>query len=128
VQNDDYTKISSLQSNQILYARVRPNPTATWSAEAQYRLHFGSAPATDSHIVSGESGFLKIPSSVSGITLSTQALQKITWTARFYDSKGAPLHGVESFMVFNKGGGSINQTKESITNTLGLGLTQTNKL
>ena len=119
VQNDGYTSIGNLQQNQPIYVRVRPNPTATWSATAQYRLYIGSAPMTDSHTVSGESEFLKIPSALSGITLSTQALQNLTWIARFYDSKGAPLPGVDSYMAFNKGSGATTQTKESITNISG---------
>lgn len=64
LQNDIYSNIGGLQQNQLLYVRVRPNPTATWSAVAQYKLYFGSKPATGSNSVSGESNLIRIPSSV----------------------------------------------------------------
>lgn len=78
LQNDIYSNIGGLQQNQLLYVRVRPNPTATWSAAAQYQLYFGSKPTTGSHSVSGENNLIRIPFSVFlNHYLTTQIYRKM---------------------------------------------------
>lgn len=97
VQNDSYTSIGNLQQNQPVYVRVRPNPTATWSAATEYRLYFGSKAAAGTHSVSGESNLVRIPYSTPYLT--TQVYRQMTWGASVRDSKGSPLPGVQATLT-----------------------------
>lgn len=97
VQNDGYTSIGNLQQNQPVYMRVRPHPTATWSAATEYRLYFGSKAAAGTHSVSGESNLVRIPYSTPYLT--TQGYRQMTWGASVRDSKGSPLPGVQATLT-----------------------------
>lgn len=92
LQNDAFAVVGSLQQNQILYVRVRPNTTAAWSGESQYRLQIGSRPMQGTHSVSGEYNLVRIPYSVfSTPYLTTQFSRKLNWRTNLLDSKGVVI-------------------------------------
>lgn len=98
---DSYNSIGSLQQNQTIFVRVRPNPTAAWSATAQYWLTFGSKPASGTHSISGESNLVRIPNSAVPQPpnyLTTQVSRTLTWSSSLRDSKGAIVQGAPLYL------------------------------
>lgn len=122
LQNDAFAVVGSLQQNQILYVRVRPNTTAAWSGESQYRLQIGSRPMQGTHSVSGEYNLVRIPYSVfSTPYLTTQFSRKLNWRTNLLDSKGVVISEAKATLRIwpNLDVGQNYLDYEETTNTFG---------
>jgi hypothetical protein len=99
LQNDAFAIVGSLQQNQVLHVRVRPNTTAAWSGGSQYRLQIGSRPMQGTHSISGENNILRIPySAFSNPYLTTQFYRKLNWNTNLLDSKGAVISEAKAIL------------------------------
>jgi hypothetical protein len=103
LSNESNIDIGGFPPMQALNIRVRPNPSAIWDINSQYKLVFGSKPVFSSYNVSGESNIVRIPNSANTpYYMTTQAYQQLSWSVTMNDSKGAPLPGIESDLYLDK--------------------------
>lgn len=118
LNKDIGVKLENLTPNYRVDIRVRPNLAQLPTPQMNYRLIFGSIPASSDVSLTGESNFVQIPYSAPVTFMTTQALRELRLNVTARDSKGGVIPGVTAVLNIYKAdpnGGPAIHTPHSVT-------------
>lgn len=122
--------LSNLPANQVINARVRPNPNLPVNPVNKYELIIGSkVTAISNTSVSGESNVNRVTFAgfrEAGLDYATtQAYRTVTWGVTLLDSTGQPVEGAQADLVIGTSNVEIHSEKSNsagvVSGTVNLG-------